>query len=142
MDAAQLRLVDSARAAPHRQRRGGLEDENNAHFAKLRQMRGQAKRFSKEVARGTKRARNVLQQLVLEGLRQELDAMVPLVQQVMKQTRARIFRGDTHAEGKILSLFEPDGDHSQRQGRQAERVRQDGEVAGGRGPDRDRLRGL
>ena len=107
MDAAQLRLVDSARAAPHRQRRGGLEDENNAHFAKLRQMRGQAKRFSKEVARGTKRARNVLQQLVLEGLRQELDAMVPLVQQVMKQTRARIFRGDTHAEGKILSLFEP-----------------------------------
>src|SRR5712671_1350268 len=32
-----------------------------------------------------------------------------------------------------------DGDHSQRQGRQAERVRQDGEVAGGRGPDRDRL---
>src|SRR6202453_4209620 len=35
-----------------------------------------------------------------------------------------------------------DGDHSQRQGRQTERVRQDGEVAGGRGPDRDRLRGL
>jgi hypothetical protein len=35
-----------------------------------------------------------------------------------------------------------DGDHSQGQGRQAERVRQDGEVAGGRGPDRDRLRGL
>src|SRR5260370_1171722 len=68
---------------------------------------GQAKRFSKEVARGTKRARNVLQQLVLEGLCQELDAMVPLVKQVMKQTRARIFRGDTHAEGKILSLFEP-----------------------------------
>src|SRR5258705_13591361 len=33
--------------------------------------------------------------------------MVPLVKQVMKQTRARIFRGDTHAEGKILSLFEP-----------------------------------
>src|SRR5258708_4305555 len=68
---------------------------------------GQAKRFSKEIAGGTKRARNIQQQLVLEGLRQELDAMVPLVKQVMKQTRARIFRGDTHAEGKILSLFEP-----------------------------------
>jgi transposase, IS5 family len=68
---------------------------------------GQAKRFSKEIAVGTKRARGVLQQLVLEGLRQELDAMVPLVKQVMKQTRARIFRGDTQAEGKILSLFEP-----------------------------------
>jgi hypothetical protein len=33
--------------------------------------------------------------------------MVPLVKRVMKQTRARIFRGDTHAEGKILSVFEP-----------------------------------
>jgi IS5 family transposase len=68
---------------------------------------GQAKRFSKEIAGGTKRARNVLKQLALEGLRQHLDAMVPLVKRVMKQTRTRIFRGDTHAEGKILSLFEP-----------------------------------
>src|SRR5207244_8532474 len=59
------------------------------------------------IATGTKRARNVLKQLALEGLRQELDAMVSLVKRVMKQTRARIFRGDTHAEGKILSLFEP-----------------------------------
>ena len=25
----------------------------------------------------------------------------------MKQARARIYRGDTHAEGKIVSLFEP-----------------------------------
>ena len=25
----------------------------------------------------------------------------------MKQTRARIFRGDTRSEGKLLSLFEP-----------------------------------
>ena len=46
-------------------------------------------------------------QLVLEGLLQELDEMVPRVQQVMKQARARIYRGDTHAEGKIVSLFEP-----------------------------------
>ena len=50
---------------------------------------------------------DVLQQLALEGLRKELDTMVPLVKQVMQQTRARIFRGDTHAEGKLLSLFEP-----------------------------------
>jgi len=33
--------------------------------------------------------------------------MVPLVRQVMKQTRARIFRGDTRSEGKLVSLFEP-----------------------------------
>src|SRR6202021_2479010 len=29
------------------------------------------------------------------------------VRQVMKQTRARIFRGNTRSEGKLISLFEP-----------------------------------
>ena len=33
--------------------------------------------------------------------------MVPRVKQVMRQTRARIFRGDTRSEGKIFSIFEP-----------------------------------
>lgn len=33
--------------------------------------------------------------------------MVPLIKQVMKQTRARSFRGDTRSAGKIVSLFEP-----------------------------------
>jgi hypothetical protein len=33
--------------------------------------------------------------------------MVPRVQQVMRQTKARVFAGDTHAENKIVSLFEP-----------------------------------
>jgi transposase, IS5 family len=32
---------------------------------------------------------------------------MPLVRQVMKQTRARIFRGNTRSEGKLVSLFEP-----------------------------------
>jgi transposase, IS5 family len=31
---------------------------------------------------------------------------LPLVKQVMTQTRERVFSGNTHAEGKILSLFE------------------------------------
>lgn len=33
--------------------------------------------------------------------------MLPRVQQVIQQTRTRIFGGETRAEGKILSLFEP-----------------------------------
>jgi hypothetical protein len=41
------------------------------------------------------------------GLRENLDRMIPLVRLVMHQTRARIFHGDTHVEGKILSVFEP-----------------------------------
>jgi transposase, IS5 family len=68
---------------------------------------GQAKRFSAEIAEGVKRATSVVKQLALEGLRAQLDEMVPLVRQVMKQTRARIFRGNTRSEGKLLSLFEP-----------------------------------
>ena len=46
-------------------------------------------------------------QLVLEGLRRQIDEMVPRVKQVIKQTRARIFRGNTRSDGKLLSLFEP-----------------------------------
>ena len=68
---------------------------------------GQAKRFSQEISDGIKHAADVVKQMALEGLRAELDRMVPLVRRVMQQTRARVFRGDTHFEGKILSLFEP-----------------------------------
>src|SRR5262249_50307664 len=68
---------------------------------------GQAKRFSAEIVQGVKQATDVMKQLALEGLRHELDEMVPLVRQVMKQTRARIFRGNTRSEGKLLSVFEP-----------------------------------
>jgi transposase, IS5 family len=68
---------------------------------------GQAKRFSTEIAQGIKRATSVLKQVALEGLRAQLAEMMPLVKQVMKQTRARIFRGNPRSEGKLLSLFEP-----------------------------------
>jgi IS5 family transposase len=68
---------------------------------------GQAKRFAKEIADGVKRGTTIPNQLALEGLRQEIGAMVPLVKQVMKQTRARIFRGETRSEDKLLSVFEP-----------------------------------
>ena len=36
-----------------------------------------------------------------------LNAMLPRAQQVVRQTRARILRGITNSEGKLLSLFEP-----------------------------------
>jgi len=68
---------------------------------------GQAKRFAREIAAGVKRAPAVVQQAALDGLRRELETFVPRVQQVMRQTRARVFGGDTHVEDKLLSLFEP-----------------------------------
>src|SRR6516165_6291344 len=54
-----------------------------------------------------KRAAAPMALLKLQGLRHQIEQMVPLVKQVMKQTRARIYRGDTHFEGKLLSVFEP-----------------------------------
>jgi IS5 family transposase len=68
---------------------------------------GQAKRFSREIGAGVKRTSDVRHQAALEGLRQELDTFVPRVQQVLRQTRARILGGDTHVEDKLLSVFEP-----------------------------------
>jgi transposase, IS5 family len=68
---------------------------------------GQAKRFSREIDAGMKKAADVLHQAALDGLRQELDTFVPRVQQVMRQTRARIVGGNTHVKEKLLSLFEP-----------------------------------
>jgi IS5 family transposase len=68
---------------------------------------GQAKRFSQEIGAGVKRSVDVLQQIALQGLRAELDRMVPMLRRVMQQARARVFHGDSHFEGKILSVFEP-----------------------------------
>ena len=68
---------------------------------------GQAKRFCREIAQGVKRSADVMRQAALEGLRKELDTFVPRVQQVMRQTKQRIFGGDTHAAEKLVSIFEP-----------------------------------
>jgi IS5 family transposase len=68
---------------------------------------GQAKRFAAEVATGVKRARGRAQQRRLEAARAYLERMIPRVQQVMHQTRERIFKGNTHVPGKLVSLFEP-----------------------------------
>jgi IS5 family transposase len=69
---------------------------------------GQAKKFSAEIGRGIKHAADVLQQATLDGLRRELDVFVALVQQVIHQTKARVFGGNTRAENKLVSIFEPD----------------------------------
>jgi IS5 family transposase len=105
----KLRVLDIARAARSKAQQG--QDKLKRAYRQLlnstSRVVGQAKRFSTEITEGVKRSTDILQQLALEGLRDKLDAMVPLVQQVMKQTRARIVRGDTRSDGKLVSLFEP-----------------------------------
>ena len=105
----KLRLLEIARTA---RAKGPLNHEKlKRGYRRLldstSRVTGQAKRFSKEIADGVKRTSDLLQQVALEGLRQELETMLPRVRQVIRQTKARIFHGDPRTEGKLLSLFEP-----------------------------------
>jgi IS5 family transposase len=105
----KLRVLDIARAARSKvpQSREKLKQAYGKLLDATSRVVGQAKRFSKEIAQGVKRSADILQQAVLDGLRKEIDIMLPRVQQVIQQTRIRIFGGETRAENKILSLFEP-----------------------------------
>jgi IS5 family transposase len=105
----KLRLLEIGRVA---RAKGPLNhDKLKQRYARLldttSRVAGQAKRFSEEISRRVKRAKSVLEQFALDSLRQDLDLMIARVRQVMKQTRARIFRDNTRSEGKLLSLFEP-----------------------------------
>jgi IS5 family transposase len=105
----KLRVLEIARAA--RSKVPQSQEKLNQAYGKLLdatgRVMGQAKRFSQEIADGVKRSADILQQAALQGLRKEIDTMLPRVQQVVQQTKKRIFGGDTHAAGKILSIFEP-----------------------------------
>jgi len=68
---------------------------------------GQAKRFVREVVTGIKHSADLIEQMAIEGHCVYLETMIPRVQQVMRQTRERIFGGDTRSAGKLVSLFEP-----------------------------------
>ncbi len=64
---------------------------------------GQAKKFAAEISMKVKRgSRNVLARA-----KRQLEQIIPRVQQVMRQTRQRVLGGDTHADGKIVGIFEP-----------------------------------
>ena len=97
---------------------------------------GQAKRFSQEIGIGVKRCTDLVKQVALEGHQRALDEMVPLVHQLIRQTKARIFAGDTRSEGKIVSVFEPSTEVI-RKGKAAKPTEfwQDGEATGSREPD-------
>jgi len=105
---ATHRLIEIGRAS--RGRGPQAREKMQRGYQKLLRTTGQvvaqAKRFSQQVAQGVKRSADVLRQAALEGMRKELNQMIPGVQQVMRQTRARVMKGVTDSPGKILSLFE------------------------------------
>ena len=105
----KLRVLDIARAARSRAKQSSekLKGAYGQLLNSTSRVVGQAKQFSAEIAAGVKQAADPLAQLKLDGLCQQIEQMLPRVKQVMKQTRARIYRGDTRSEGKLVSVFEP-----------------------------------
>src|SRR5271169_7240236 len=105
----KLRVLDIARAARSKAKQS--QEKLKQNYRKLLESTsrvvGQAKQFSKEIADGIKKSKDPLEQLALDGRRQQIDTMVPRVKQIMKQTRAHIFRGDTRSEGRSSACSSP-----------------------------------
>jgi transposase, IS5 family len=105
----KLRVLEIGRAARAKGRQSGpkLAQGYRRLLEATGRVVGQAKRFATEIGNGIKQAIDIREQLALQGLRHILETMVPRVRQVMRQTKARVFAGDTRSAGKIVSLFEP-----------------------------------
>src|SRR5438552_8657255 len=96
------RLIEIGRASRGRgpQAREKLQQRYRKLLGTTGQVVAQAKRFSQQIADGVKRSADVWQQAALDGLKKELDRMIPRVQQVVRQTRARIVAGITDSAGQ------------------------------------------
>jgi IS5 family transposase len=99
------RILDIARASRDKSEKG--KQKLQSAYIKLMETTsrvvGQARKFSAEIAGKIKRGPRT----VMKKAKQQLDEMIPRVQQVLRQTRQRIVVGDTRPEGKIVSVFEP-----------------------------------
>jgi IS5 family transposase len=100
------RILEIAYAARNKSEKG--QAKMKAAYNKLLEATsrvvGQAKKFSAAIAGQVSQDG----QAVLQKAKQQLDEMIPRVQQVMKQARARVLEGNTRSENKIVSVFEPD----------------------------------
>jgi len=100
----KLRVLAIARASRNKTDRG--KQKLKESYLKLldaaTRVVGQATKFSSEIAGRVKRGNRA----VLAKARKQLDEMIPRVRQVIRQTCERVLQGNTHAEGKIFSIFE------------------------------------
>src|SRR5260370_29379594 len=101
---AKLKVLAIARASRNKTEQG-RQTMQNAYLKLLdisSRVVGQAQKFSREIAGRVKRG-NLS---VLRKAKKQLDEMIPRVQQVLRQTRERVVRGNTQADGNLLSIFE------------------------------------
>jgi IS5 family transposase len=104
------RVMEIARASRSKVQNQGKERLQKTYRVLLNatgQVVAQATRIAQEVKKGVKRSTDIIDQLRLDALKAELETMIPLVKQVMHQTKARLFKNDLHVLHKLVSLFEP-----------------------------------
>jgi IS5 family transposase len=101
------RLLEVARASRDKSEKG--KQKMQAAYGKLLETTGrvvgQARKFSVQIATRVKVKWG--SGLTLKKAKAQLDQMIPRLEQVIRQTRQRVMGGDTRAEGKIVSIFEP-----------------------------------
>lgn len=108
-----VEVRDRSRALAHRvfelaQRSRKLVQEEAK--PRLQQLYGEVLSITRAVVREAKAAvESVEGQVSAVGARlvQQIRRTVDIVTRVIGQTRARVFKGDTHYPGKVLSIFEP-----------------------------------
>jgi transposase, IS5 family len=104
MRTVRKKVVAIARAA---RQKGAAGEEKRRHLytgllSITRKVVNQAKRVMSEVDQFGRRKKKQF-----SGLRGQLATMVDRVEQVVTQTRARVFGGNTKFEQKLVSVFEP-----------------------------------
>jgi IS5 family transposase len=112
-----LEVVDHGRAVKHRLleisraakclTKTNQERMRNSYQKLLGLTRGVVRQAGEVMQRWTKKRLKVVGKLLrVEAQIGQLRHFLPLVEQVITQTKQRVWGGDSHAEGKVLSLFE------------------------------------
>ena len=102
-------VIEIDRAARNKTAKGQqkLKEGYQKLLESTRRVVGQAKQVVQEIVQGNQPTTEKVAG-VLQNAKRELESMIPRVQQVMRQTRQRLFQGNTHAEEKIVSVFAPE----------------------------------
>jgi len=108
MRSVQHRLIEIGRAARGRSEKA--KEQQQKVYRKLmsvtRKVVVQAEIFIGEVRRGIKQAADWQGQIIVDALARQLEEVSALTRRVLKQTKARVMKGDTHFKEKLLSIFE------------------------------------
>ena len=105
--AVKYRLLEISRAAKS-QTQASQQRMQDSYHQLLASTRGVVRQATEVLEKWQKGKLKVVGKvLAVEAQIGQLRQFLPLVEKVMTQTKERVWRGNTHVVGKVLSLFEP-----------------------------------